>query len=76
MIIGLSISIFHDHSIQQWPPPLSDLLKDLILASGVIWISAVTSFSRNFVAPPEVCLCTRLTKTLDQRCCNVAEIAF
>ena len=69
MIIGLSISIFHNHVKQQWPPSLSDLLKDLILASDVIWIFAVMSFSRNFAAPPEVCL-----YTLDQRCCNVAEI--
>ena len=61
----------HDHSKQQWPPTLSDLLEDLILASDVIWISAVMSFSQNFVAPPKVCL-----YTLDQRCCNVAEIGF
>ena len=71
MIIGLSISIFHDHSKQQWPLTLSDLLEDLILASDVIWISALTSFSRNFVEPPEVCL-----YTLDQCCCNGAEIGF
>ena len=39
---------FPRHSKQQWPPTLSDLLNDLILASDVIWIPAMTSFSRNF----------------------------
>ena len=60
--LGLSISNFQNHSKQQWPPTLSDLLKDLILMRDVIYISGVTSFSRNIAAPPEVCLCTKLTK--------------